>query len=69
MNTKTLAVGQEVRVVSGPYMAGEGTVIKVSSSGVDVRLSNQVWGFNRDGIECHGHGTFECGPWYLEPIS
>lgn len=68
MDTNTLTIGQEVLVVSGPYSAGRGKIIKISPLGVDVDFGGKVWGFNPDGIECHGHGTFECGPWRLESI-
>ena len=75
MDTKTLVVGQKVRVVSGVYLGGEGTVIKITPWGVDVQLDGEhlwelkgVWGFNKDGKECNGHGTYECGPWELDDI-
>jgi len=72
MNTKTLVVGQEVYMVSGPHYCCWGTVIKVTPEGVVVRADVQsnitskgdLLRFDNTGKGLD-EGTHEFGPWEL----
>jgi hypothetical protein len=72
METKTIAVGQEVCMVSGVYSC-RGRVIEVTSDGVTVDVfidpqltlaRRELLRFDSDG-KGRDRGTHECGPWYL----
>ena len=65
MNTKTLVVGQDVYIHSGPYYQ-KGKVIKVTPSGVEVHDGMELFRFDIYGRGCDGHKTFECGPWEID---
>ena len=82
MDTKTLAVGQDVYMVSGWYMQ-KGKVVKVTPSGVEVQLDKGSYliRFDTNGKACDSRdiykgnmewngipGTFECGPWELTNV-
>jgi hypothetical protein len=82
VDTKALAVGQDVHMVSGWYMQ-KGKVVKVTSSGVEVQLDKGSYliRFDTNGKACDSSdiyrgnmewngipGTFECGPWELADI-
>ena len=74
LNTKSLVVGQEVKMVSGVY--GEwGKVTKIIPTGrffnknfVEVMIprTGKTILFDPKGIAYDGSHTFECGLWELE---
>jgi hypothetical protein len=68
VDTKTLVVGQDVRMVSGVYCQ-MGEVVNVTPTGVDVEVGGpggEIDHFNANGKGCDGNGTYECGPWDLD---
>jgi hypothetical protein len=74
MDTKTLVVGQEVYMLSGPFGC-EGKVIKVSAEGVEVQIKSRgpmitetgLLRFDSNGKGRDEEGTHECGPWHIMP--
>ena len=50
MDTKTLVVGQDVDMVSGPYGCS-GKVVKITPSGVDVQTDDELVRFDKNGKE------------------
>lgn len=65
MNTTTLAVGQDVYILSGVYCK-KGTVVKTTPSGVEVHDGVELFCFDIYGKGCDGNKTFECGPWEID---
>lgn len=63
MDTKTLVVGQYVRVNRGNYYY-DAKVVKVTPDGVEVQTDydKEPLRFDNNGKGCDGKGTFECGP-------
>jgi preprotein translocase subunit YajC len=61
MDTKTLVVGQDVRVHRRNCYYG-GKVVKVTSSGVEVQTDYDKEPLRFDSNGRDGTGTFECGP-------
>jgi hypothetical protein len=79
MDIKTLVVGQDVSMVSGPYCC-RGKVVKVTPEGVEVwidlgpKKNGMLLKFDKNGKECTFDkqkypnawmGTYEGGPWEL----
>jgi|HubBroStandDraft_5_1064220.scaffolds.fasta_scaffold397818_2 hypothetical protein len=72
MDTKTLAVGQEVYLNAGVYGL-DGKVVKITRSHVYVqtysgfggRIPSRLLQFDNEGKECGGDPLFEGGPWYI----
>jgi hypothetical protein len=79
MDTKKLAVGQEVFVVSGCHYS-DGKVVKVTPEGVEVQVAREHRGLNNKGIwtsiwrfdakrkACDGFGTAEYGPYIIDDM-
>jgi hypothetical protein len=67
MDMKTLVVGQKVDLKSG-YYSSSGEVVKITPSGVEVKMGGTLLLFDSDGnprTSVDGNGTPECGPWEL----
>ena len=64
MDTKTLVVGQDVRIESGVY-GYKGRVLEVGPRGLRVQTESGPFWFDSEGKGCDGRDTFECGPWYI----
>jgi hypothetical protein len=79
MDTKTLVVGQDVHIVSGPYL-WRGKVVKATPEGVEVQTREEVLPSNGLNLRCgkeqllhfdnngkgrDAEGTYECGPWHI----
>jgi hypothetical protein len=75
MKTKHLVVGQEVYMVSGPYM-NQGQVVRTvpfwrrpwhlhAGTAVEVQTAEELVHLNKHGVSCHGSSTYEAGPWEL----
>jgi hypothetical protein len=77
MDTKTLVVGQDVRMFSGVY-SRKGKVVKVTPSGVDVQTgvmqndgtwnAHELFHFDNSGKVCDPDpiDMYDRGPWELE---
>lgn len=74
-DTKTLVVGQEVCLASGPYTC-RGKVVEVTPEGVVVQATEQqnitstgdLFRFDKNGKGLDRWGTFECGPWDITAL-
>jgi hypothetical protein len=77
MDTTTLAVGQDVYMISGPY-GNKGKVVKITPWGIEVRtVGRELFRFNHEGKACDSEGkvhsdtfswawaTWEGGLWEL----
>jgi hypothetical protein len=62
-----MVVGQEVKLVSGPY-GGTGKVRKITPSCIEVDFFGSIYHFNRDGLGLDGEGPWEMGgePYILD---
>jgi hypothetical protein len=82
MDTKTLVVGQDVHIVSGPYF-WRGKVVKATPEGVEVHTKEellpsgdlnlrcgmeQLLHFDNAGKGRDEEGTYECGAWYIDDM-
>jgi len=66
--TKKWVVGQNVNLVSGPYGCS-GVVVRYMPCGVEVDTGGEILHFDDYGKGRDYEGTFECGPWYIEPTA
>lgn len=71
MDTKTLVVGQHVRMFSSGCYGCEGEVVKVTPNGVDVQtpdgnytMDGKLLHFDANGVSYEGVFV-GCGPWYI----
>jgi hypothetical protein len=72
----TVVVGQEVGIISGPYSAGQGRVIKVTPSNILVETirvggglacpGGVLYEFDSEGKGCDGRKTIEAGPYEID---
>ena len=82
MDTKTLMVGQDIYMYSGPYWWW-GKVVTITSDGVDVQTreeilpsgdlnlrcgTEQLLRFDNAGTGSDEEGTYECGAWHIDDI-
>ena len=82
MDTKLLAVGQDIYMYSGPYMR-KGKVVEITSSGVEVQTANELLQFDCNvnlrtlaellrfdnaGRGSDEEGTYECGAWFIDDM-